>query len=237
MKVNKKDISVAVITHGCKLNQFEGEALENGLKMAGFKVGNKKDGEKPDITIVNTCTVTKKSDRKSRNSINKAITSKTRQGLVIVTGCYAETNSEEFDKKDGVDLVIGNKIKAALPSIVLSYLDHLPFNKNMDDLSFQFDSPQKPNRSRVFVKVQDGCSMRCSYCKVPFARGKSRSRNYEEIVDYVKTVVRNGYKEIILTGVNLDDYLYNNVDLPRLVDLFLPFVPVFLSNTHDIHQF
>ncbi len=219
--VNKKGISVAVINHGCKLNQFEGEALENGFRMAGFNVVNKKDGGKPDITIVNTCTVTNKSDRKSRNSINRAITAKKRQGLVIVTGCYAETNSEEFDKKDGVDLVIGNKIKAALPSIVLSYLYHLPFNENVNDLSFQFDSPQKPNRSRVFVKVQDGCSMRCSYCKVPFARGKSRSRNYEDIVDYVKTVVRNGYKEIILTGVNLGDYLYNNVNLPRLIDLLL----------------
>jgi threonylcarbamoyladenosine tRNA methylthiotransferase MtaB len=235
--VKKKDISVAVINHGCKLNQFEGEALENAFKKAGFRVVYKKDWTRTDVTIVNTCTVTNKSDRKSRNTINKAIRAKNAGGLVVVTGCYAETNGEEFKKKDGVDLVIGNRRKAALPSIIRSYLDSRAFDGLTKDLTFSYDGPQKPNRSRVFVKVQDGCDMICSYCKVPLARGKSRSRNYEDIIEYVKAVVGNGYKEIVLTGVNLGDYTYNDVDLSGLITLLLKCEESFRIRLSSIEPF
>ncbi len=213
------DISVAIINHGCKLNQFEGEALENSFRLAGFRVIDFKRDKVPDIAVINTCTVTNKSDRKSRNTIYKAASRKKKGGLIIVTGCYAETDPDELRQKEDIDLVIGNMAKAAIPEIVQSYLTTGSFKYAVTDSSFHFSEPDRPGRSRVYVKVQDGCDMSCSYCKVPLARGKSRSRNYNEIINYIAKVVENGYKEIVLTGINLGDYKYDNLRLPDLIDL------------------
>lgn len=228
--MNKKicaDISVAIINLGCKLNQFEGEALENSFRLAGFRVIDFKRDKVPDISVINTCTVTNKSDRKSRNTIYKAASRKKKGGLTIVTGCYAETDHDELRQKEDVDLVIGNMAKAAIPEIVQSYLTSGSFKYNVTDSSFRFSEPDRPGRSRVYVKVQDGCDMSCSYCKVPLARGKSRSRNYNEIINYIAKVVENGYKEIVLTGINLGDYKYNSLRLPDLIDLILGYDKTF----------
>ncbi|MBA7638598.1 Threonylcarbamoyladenosine tRNA methylthiotransferase MtaB [subsurface metagenome] len=168
--MNTKELSIIVINHGCKLNQFEGEALENSFRLTGFKIADLKKGERPDITIINTCTVTGKSDRKSRNSIYKAVAIKKTSGLVIVTGCYAETNPDILKEIRGVDFVLSNREKAAIPEVIKSYLDSKSFNVNAPDSSFLFRGSAYPERSRVFVKVQDGCSMSCTYCKVPLAR-------------------------------------------------------------------
>ncbi len=221
------DISVAIINHGCKLNQFEGEALENSFRLAGFRVIDFKRDKVPDIAVINTCTVTNKSDRKSRNTIYKAASRKKKGGLIIVTGCYAETDPDVLRQKEDVDLVIGNMAKAAIPEIVQSYLTSGSFKYNVTDSSFHFSEPDRPGRSRVYVKVQDGCDMSCSYCKVPLARGKSRSRNYNEIVNYIAKVVENGYKEIVLTGINLGDYKYDNLRLPDLIDLIIGYDKTF----------
>lgn len=221
------DISVAIINHGCKLNQFEGEALENSFRLAGFRVIDFKRDKVPDIAVINTCTVTNKSDRKSRNTIYKAASRKKKGGLIIVTGCYAETDPDELRQKEDIDLVIGNMAKAAIPEIVQSYLTSGSFKYAVTDSSFHFSEPDRPGRSRVYVKVQDGCDMSCSYCKVPLARGKSRSRNYNEIINYIAKVVENGYKEIVLTGINLGDYKYDNLRLPDLIDLILGYDKTF----------
>lgn len=216
-----KDFTVAVINHGCKLNQFEGEALENSFRLAGFRVIDFKRDKAPDIAVINTCTVTNKSDRKSRNTIYKAASQKKRDGLIIVTGCYAETDPDELGSKEDVDLVIGNMAKAEIPEIVQSYLKSGSYKYNEKDSSFHFSEPDRPGRSRVYIKVQDGCDMGCAYCKVQLARGKSRSRHYNEIINYTAKVVENGYKEIVLTGINLGDYKCDSLRLADLVDLML----------------
>ncbi len=216
-----KDIKVAVINHGCKLNQFEGEAIENSFRLADFTVINFHKNYRPDITIVNTCTVTQKSDRKSRNTILKAGKVKKGGGLLIVTGCYAETNPDDLKRISGVDFVIGNRAKPVIVDIVKAYLQKGWFETDVIESPFNFKDPDYPDRSRVYVKVQDGCNTNCSYCKVPLARGGSKSRDYDDVISYVKRVAKNGYKEVVLTGINLGDYCYNGKTLFDLIALLL----------------
>jgi len=223
-KIGFSNISVCVVNHGCKLNQFEGEALKNSFRLLGFKVVNPEINSCPNVTVINTCTVTEKSDRKSRNSIRKAYR-KNKNGIIVVTGCYAETNKEDIKKIDGVTLVLGNSYKTKIPSIVKNILqnrDYSPRCEVLDDADpFSYESPLNPNRSRVFIKVQDGCNMNCAYCKIPLARGKSVSRNNNEVLSYIKKILDNGYKEIILTGINLGDYRYNGERLYSLIKSIL----------------
>ncbi|KPJ89391.1 MAG: hypothetical protein AMS17_02175 [Spirochaetes bacterium DG_61] len=211
--MGQRALTVAIINHGCKLNQFEGESLESELENAGFAVVDFRKGVQPDIAVINTCTVTEKSDRKSRASVYRALAAKKPGGIVIVTGCYAETDAQQLRGIRGVDFVLGNSTKAAIPVLIDSLIKGFPTAPLEIDLffpekdfTFQFSGAASPHRSRVFVKVQDGCSMACAYCKVPMARGKSRSRPAAEILSYVQQVVAQGYREIVLTGINLGDY-------------------------------
>ncbi len=213
--------AVAIINHGCRLNQFEGEALACSFKNEGYRVVGLRHGESPDITIVNTCTVTKNGDRKSRHSIYKAIASKKPGGIVVVTGCYAETDRSKLERIKGVDIVVGNRNKARITDIVRAYIGGESFSAPDSDSSFLYRASEHPERSRVYVKIQDGCSMKCAYCKVPSARGNSRSRDYHEILTYVNTLIENGYREIVLTGINLGDYQCGSITLPALLSLLL----------------
>ncbi len=232
-----KKPKVAVINHGCKLNQFEGESIAYSLECAGFEIvgtghtctearigyeHNRKprsfqeDGQKPDIIIVNTCTVTGKSDRKSRHSVLQASRFLAQGGRLIVTGCYAETNPDELRNIEGVDMVVGARGKALIPDIL-----RMDYGKAVSPIrtgssAFDFHDPA-PHRSRAFVKVQDGCSLRCSYCKVPQARGMRQSRNDRDVVDAVREIVANGYHEVVLTGINLGSYNYGGVKLHALI--------------------
>lgn len=235
--MNKRELAVAVINHGCKLNQYEGETLENDFSDLGFRITDLKKTEQPDIVIVNTCTVTGTSDRKSRASIYKAIATKKTKGLVIVTGCYAQTDSTFLRRIEGVDFVIGNPQKAAIPEFVKAYFNHNSFNIKEEDLSFHFRGPEYPHRSRVYVKVQDGCNMSCSYCKVPNARGRSRSRPPEDVLSYVKKILENGYSEIVLTGINLGDYHYGNMGLSSLISKLLSIDSSFRIRLSSIEPF
>jgi len=223
--MNYSNVSVAIVNHGCKINQYEGEALENSFRLAGFRVVKLENGVHPDVTIVNTCTVTKKSDRKSRNTILKACRLKN-NGIVIATGCYAETNKEDLAKMSDITCIIGNKYKPKIPLIVKSILCNGKFDKNALNENnhylggtdpFGYEPTVCPDRSRVFVKIQDGCNMSCSYCKIPLARGISVSRSKEEVVSYIEEILRNGYKEVVLTGINLGDYHYKGEKLYDLV--------------------
>jgi threonylcarbamoyladenosine tRNA methylthiotransferase MtaB len=229
--------AVAIINHGCKLNQFEGEALACSFREAGFRVVDSRHGESPDITIVNTCTVTSNGDRKSRQSIYRAVASKDKNGIVVVTGCYAETDGIMLGKISGVDLVVGNKKKAKIMDIIRAYRGNGMCSVPEADTSFQYRAPEHPDRSRVYVKVQDGCSMRCAYCKVPRARGSSRSRNLQDILTYVKKLVENGYKEIVLTGINLGDYNDGSITLSGLLSPLLELDPSYRIRLSSIEPF
>jgi threonylcarbamoyladenosine tRNA methylthiotransferase MtaB len=217
----KKKLSVAVVNHGCKLNQFEGESLLSRLRMAGFVRADLRGGDPPDVAIINTCTVTAKSDRKSRVSIYRALAAKKPNGLLIVTGCYAQTDEPTLRGIDGVDLVLGNDAKASIPELVESWVGTGVKNEAPKNGLFLFECPGNPLRARVFVKVQDGCSMSCSYCKIPLARGRSRSRSPVEIRSYVRKVTESGYREIVLTGINIGDYRFEDLRLSGLLRLLL----------------
>jgi threonylcarbamoyladenosine tRNA methylthiotransferase MtaB len=221
-----KSLKAVVINLGCKLNQFEGEAIEDSLAREGYKIVHMQEGERPDIVVVNTCTVTNKGDRKSRNTILKAAKSLNHDGLLVVTGCYAETDPEELQALRGVHLVLGQAEKPSVPAIIDSYRRGHPIHRYNAQSPFAFQEPERPHRSRVYIKVQDGCDMYCSYCKVPFARGGSRSRDWREIVASAKGLFQNGYREIILTGINLGSYNFNGTRLSNLLELVLEKTPL-----------
>lgn len=216
--MNRQQTAV-VINHGCKLNQCEGEALAEELEIRGLRVhrGGGWREQKPDLVIVNTCTVTARADRKSRNSVLRAVRSVSPGGRVIVTGCYAQTDPENLQYIPGVDLVVGGRDKANLVQAVAG--------QPGAGGPYWFSGGGTGSRSRAFLKIQDGCSMRCSYCKVPLARGDSVSRDPVEVLAAASDLVRQEYREIVLTGINLGAYLHGGTRLPGLLAAMLKELP------------
>jgi threonylcarbamoyladenosine tRNA methylthiotransferase MtaB len=180
-------MKVSVLTLGCRVNQSESSVIEGTLKENGVTIVDLK--EKPDICVVNTCTVTAKSDYNSRQLIRKAANAGAK---VIVTGCYSHLKNDEVRSIPGVVELVDNTRKYEIVNIITG---------KENDLVFSYFS-----RSRPHLKVQDGCNFRCSYCSVPLARGKSKSVPLAEILKRVKTIEAAGYNEIVLTGVHLGSY-------------------------------
>ena len=205
MNLNKK---VAFYTLGCKVNQYETESLKTKLIKLGYEDVDF-DGYS-DFYIVNSCTVTSIADKKTRNILRRAKRHNP-NGKVIVTGCYAQTNGEELLKIDEVDYVVGNTNKEGIVTLIEELKSKEPNHLMVSDI-FQEDKYQElefstlREMSRAYIKIQDGCNNLCSYCKIPFGRGKSRSRNFENIISEAKKLVEEGYKEIILIGINIGDY-------------------------------
>ena len=192
-------------TLGCKLNFAESSHLARQLSGMGYT--SAKNGEVPDICIVNTCTVTDHADKKARQLIHKL--HKTYPGArIIATGCYAQLKPDEILSLDGVDTVLGANDKFMLPDIIGNAVPENGFT-NVTATSLQ--SPFYPawsgdDRTRHFLKIQDGCDYFCSYCAIPFARGRSRSAYIEDVAEAAREIAGNGGKEIILTGVNIGDF-------------------------------
>ncbi|WP_042279709.1 tRNA (N(6)-L-threonylcarbamoyladenosine(37)-C(2))-methylthiotransferase MtaB [Candidatus Protochlamydia sp. R18] len=181
-----------IITLGCRTNQYESQAYQNQLLRMGYQEA--KEGEKADICIVNTCTVTESADSSSRHAIRQ-LARENQETQLLVTGCFAERQPEAIQKIDGVTHVIPNREKEQL-------LARLFPKENLPEFSItQFDS-----HTRAFIKVQDGCNSFCTYCIIPYVRGRSRSRSVEEILEEAKALISNGYKEIVLTGINIGDF-------------------------------
>lgn len=196
-------MKIAIQTLGCKVNQSESAAIEGILRNNHYDVVECFDN--PDVCIINTCTVTGKSDYQSRQLIRKAAKSGAR---VIVTGCYAQLSADDLSNIEGIDLVVGNAGKSDL----LNYLNNYSMNndKPIIDLGMP-NSPLKQlpyysNRSRAFLKIQDGCNFSCTYCTVPLARGKSRSLNTHDVFAAVDDLKIQGYKEIVFTGIHIGSY-------------------------------
>jgi threonylcarbamoyladenosine tRNA methylthiotransferase MtaB len=199
---------VSFFTLGCKLNFAETSTIGEEFLKHGFKIVN--FGEQADVCVINTCSVTENADRDCRKIIRKALKSSP-NAFIIVTGCYAQLRSEEVSKIEGVDLILGTKEKFK----IFDYVQD--FNKNyhaqifvspIDDVDEFHIASSSPvlDRTRAFLKVQDGCDYNCSYCTIPLARGESRSPNVEVIVRKARILVNIGYKEIVLSGVNVGDY-------------------------------
>lgn len=194
------------VTFGCKLNFAETASIADMLRQQG--VMEARNTENPDIVVVNTCSVTSVADRKCRSAI-RTLARRFPDAAVIVTGCYAQLKPEEVAELPGVHIVLGNDRKTTLPQVLAQWLEsrkqHIDIRKAKDFNTFEH-SCSRGNRTRYFLKVQDGCNYFCSYCTIPFARGRSRSPQIATLVDQARKVAEEGGKEIVLTGVNVGDF-------------------------------
>ncbi len=202
----------AIHTLGCKVNLYESEAMANELRSLGLIELD--FNAKADIYIINTCSVTNIADAKSRNIIART-KRKNKDALVIVAGCYSQVASEEIKNKLDVDIIIGNKYKNNLSLLIEQWLkkhqtlikiDNLMLEKDFEEVCLE----NYEKRTRAFIKIQDGCNFMCSYCSIPFTRGRQRSAPLEKIINDIKQFNKNGFQEIVLTGVNTAGYLDKN---------------------------
>lgn len=196
---------VAFHTLGCKVNQYETEAIREQFARAGHEIIGE-DGS-ADVYIINTCTVTNLADRKSRQFIRKA-KKNNRDAVIAVTGCYAQTNPGEVSRIDGVEIIIGTNEKSNILRKVEEYMMNRGRTVMVKDYAELTEYEElgvieaMDSRSRAFVKIEDGCDRFCSYCVIPFARGKVRSRSEKDILTEVRSLLAKGYGEIVLTGIN-----------------------------------
>ena len=205
---------------GCKTNSYETEAMEQSLKKAGYEIVGFSDDEKADIYIINTCSVTNVADRKSRQMIHKA-RSFNPAAVVVAVGCFVQTSAEEDLKKEGIDICLGSNDKSRLIESIEGYLKDRKQRIKVSDISKSRDIDilsvsEKPRHTRAFIKIEDGCDQFCSFCIIPYARGRVRSRALEDIVSEAAWLSRQGVKEIVLTGINMSAYgsdLYPAKDL------------------------
>ena len=205
MSLNKK---VAFYTLGCKVNQYETESLKTKFVNLGYE--DVSFDEYSDFYIVNSCTVTSIADKKTRNILRRA-KKHNPNGKVIVTGCYAQTNGEDLLNIEEVDYVVGNTNKEEIIPLVerlkMGETNHLLVSDIFKETEYkELEFSTLREMSRAYIKIQDGCNNFCSYCKIPFGRGKSRSRNFDNIISEANKLAEEGYKEIILIGINIGDY-------------------------------
>ena len=197
-------MKVALYSLGCKVNIYESEYVTNLLKENNYKIVDFNSNQ-ADIYIINTCTVTNESDRKSRKIINQA-KKKNSNAIIIVMGCYSQLNSTNID----ADIVIGNKDKSKIVNIINEYLQNKNKINRIYNLSKEkfedMEINNFDNHTRAFVKIQDGCNAYCSYCIIPYARGGIRSKKEDTVIEEITKLVNNGYKEIVLTGIHTGKY-------------------------------
>lgn len=209
-----RERTFSIITFGCKLNQYESECIRQSLEGMNWIYRPFEEGA--DCFIINSCTVTGKSDSRCRNAVRRA-RRMTPSARIVVTGCYAETQPEALEGMEEVDLVLGNEEKKRLPAILCGSSGESG-GKSYSRIDEFID------HSRAFIKVQEGCNASCTYCVIPRARGSSRSSRPVEIVDQVVRLAGNGYKEIVLTGIHIGRYgadLDEGIDLSSLIELLL----------------
>lgn len=211
----KEKRTVGIYTLGCKVNQYESEAIAEELERLGAEIAP--PSEPCDAYIINTCTVTAESDRKARQFIRRAI-SKNPDAYVVVTGCVAQTAREELSRIQGVDAIIGNTEKLRVAKAVDELLasgkkngSAQIFVEDIDSAPFEKMNITKFERTRAYVKIEDGCENRCTYCIIPSARGKVRSKAPEDVLSEVGLLTRGGCREVVLTGIETASY---GKDLP-----------------------
>lgn len=197
--------SVGILTLGCKVNTYESEYVINILKEHNYEI--KSFDDVCDIYIINTCTVTNTSDIKSRKMIRNAI-KKNPNACVVAMGCFIEANKDY--QIEGLDIVLGNKDKSKIVDLLDEYFTKKEkIVKLYNDPKSQFEDmyiTNFPGRTRAFVKIQDGCENFCSYCIIPFVRGKCRSKDKDKVISEIKALVNNGYQEVVLTGIHTGNY-------------------------------
>ncbi len=198
-------MKIAVHTVGCKVNQYDTQAMAEQFISRGYQVVD--ESEKADCYIINTCTVTNLADRKSRQFIRR-VRKRAPEACVAVTGCYSQVKPEELWAMPEVDIVTGNGDKPHLVDLVEEALKEkkriykvLPYEA-LSEYTDRGIILNMEGRTRAYIKIQEGCNRFCSYCLIPFARGQVRSRAPEEVVEEAKALIDHGFKEIVLTGIN-----------------------------------
>jgi len=187
----KKKFKVTAL--GCRTNQYEAQAHADQLRALGWSEAQ--EGEKADLCIVNTCTVTSDADRSSRHQVRQ-MHMQHPEAKLVVTGCFAQRDPQGAALLPGVNLVVPNDKKSRLIEDLFPDIEQMP----------EFSITGFAAHTRAFIKIQDGCNSFCTYCIIPYVRGRSRSRSVGEILEEVKSVTQNGYKEIVLTGINIGDF-------------------------------
>ncbi len=219
-----KKITVGILTLGCKVNQYESEAIAEALTDKGFLI--RPHSERCDAYIINTCTVTAESDRKARQMIRRMI-SKNPDAYVLVTGCYSQVSPEDVAAIDGVDYVCGSSNKMTVVDKLCEIVKNGRKNEKcdvsvpeLDASGFETMSIRRFDRTRAYVKIEDGCESKCAYCTIPASRGPIRSKTFAEVIDEVKTLTENGVREVVLTGIETGSYgrdLSENEDFGSLL--------------------
>lgn len=206
---------------GCKVNAYETEAMQHLLEEAGYEIVP--FTQKADVYVINTCSVTNMADRKSRQMLHKAKKNNP-DSIVVAAGCYVQTSEKEVLNDLSVDIVIGNDRKHDLVRLLEEYsLDSV--SDTVDDINdgkHDFEElfiDQTKEHTRAFIKVQDGCNQFCSYCIIPYARGRVRSRRFENVIAEVERLAANGFKEVVLTGIHLSSYGVDFEEATGLLEL------------------
>ena len=197
--------TVGILTLGCKVNTYESEYVMNLLKNNGYEI--KSFDDICDVYIINTCTVTNTSDIKSKKMIRSAI-KKNPHACVVAMGCFIEANKD--DEIEGLDIVLGNKDKSKIVELLDEYFQKKEtivklYNDSKDEFEDMYIT-NFPGRTRAFVKIQDGCENFCSYCIIPYVRGKCRSKDPAKVISEITSLVNNGYQEVVLTGIHTGNY-------------------------------
>ena len=212
---------VAFITLGCKVNQYETNAMIQKFKEQGYNI--LEHTKKADIYIINTCTVTNMSDRKSRQMLRR-VKDLNPQAIVVACGCYAQVAKEELEEIEEIDLILGNNEKKEIVNYIEKYLDDKKKIQSTEDVMqtrefVDFGDVTYTEKTRAVIKVQDGCDRFCSYCIIPYARGRVRSRKPESVISEIENIAKEGIKEVVITGIHVASYGKDFADNYRLIDL------------------
>ncbi len=215
--------SVAIATLGCKVNQYESQAIAEALEARGWEIRN--PSETCTAYIINTCTVTAESDRKARQTIRRAM-SKNPYAYILVTGCYSQTDPSAISAIAGVDYICGSSNKLSVADKLCELFGKGEKNSQaevcidaLDTAEFESMSITKFDRTRAYVKIQDGCESRCTYCTIPAARGPVRSKPMDEVISEVEGLIRGGCREVVLTGIETGSYGRDLTDGENLASL------------------
>lgn len=203
-----ESLKAAFLTLGCKVNQYETDAMRELLEAAGYIIVDFK--EQADVYIINTCSVTNMADRKSRQMIHRA-KKKNTEAVVVAVGCYVQAAEKELKEKGIADILIGNNKKKDIVSILDEYFKKKEKVSEVLDIACtkEYESMtihKVSEHTRAYIKIQDGCNQFCSYCIIPYTRGRIRSKKPEEIITEVQALAQEGYQEVVLTGIHLSSY-------------------------------
>ncbi len=195
-----------IITQGCKVNQYDSGIISQNMTEAGFLPA--KEGETPDIVILNTCTVTESSDKKGFK-LEAKLKRDYPNAIIAVTGCYPQAFPTEAEKKDFIDIIVGNEGKSDLPRLIKEFLEKKEREREIKENTMAYPEPKSffhSDKTRAYIKIEEGCNRFCSYCIIPAARGRVRSRSLENIARETDFHGKDGHREIVLTGINLSCY-------------------------------